>query len=133
MHGLVFVFAVICPTLAWAVCPPGSFESFDNYGNKICKNINGGGMNSIQGSTENCPAGTHPWIDTYGNKVCQSFDNKQQFYDTAKGCPIGTIPAFDVHGKPICQKILLCLLQSGPSTILVWTLKEETNGQGTRA
>jgi hypothetical protein len=28
---------------------------------------------------------------------------------------------------------LICPLQSGPSTILVWTLKEKTNGQETRA
>jgi hypothetical protein len=29
--------------------------------------------------------------------------------------------------------MLICPLQSGPSTILVWTLKEKTNGQETRA
>ena len=28
---------------------------------------------------------------------------------------------------------LICPLQSGPSTILVWTLKERENGQETRA
>ena len=28
--------------------------------------------------------------------------------------------------------ILICPLQSGPSTILVWTLKEKENGQETR-
>jgi hypothetical protein len=28
---------------------------------------------------------------------------------------------------------LICPLQSGPSTILVWTLKEKTNGQEARA
>lgn len=28
---------------------------------------------------------------------------------------------------------VICLLQSGPSTILVWTLKERENGQETRA
>jgi hypothetical protein len=29
--------------------------------------------------------------------------------------------------------MLICPLQSGPSTILVWTLKERENGQETRA
>ena len=29
--------------------------------------------------------------------------------------------------------VMICPLQSGPSTILVWTLKEKTNGQETRA
>jgi len=28
---------------------------------------------------------------------------------------------------------VICPLQSGPSTILVWTLKEKENGQETRA
>jgi hypothetical protein len=37
----------------------------------------------------------------------------------------------DVVGDRIVY--LICPLQSGPSTILVWTLKEKTNGQETRA
>ena len=104
MRGLVFALAVVCPTLASAACPLGSYDAFDNYGNKICKNFNGGGTNSIQGSTDNCLIGTHPWVDTYGNKICQSNDNKQQYYDTSKGCPIGMLPAFDMYGKPVCKK-----------------------------
>ena len=31
------------------------------------------------------------------------------------------------------REVLICPLQSGPSTILVWTLKERENGQETRA
>ena len=39
----------------------------------------------------------------------------------------------DIDRSLIVTIGVICPLQSGPSTILVWTLKEKENGQETRA
>ena len=43
------------------------------------------------------------------------------------------LEVFMSHLKSLTAVAVICLLQSGPSTILVWTLKEKINGQETRA
>ncbi len=41
--------------------------------------------------------------------------------------------AFGLPAPLPAAPAVICPLQSGPSTILVWTLKERENGQETRA
>ncbi len=111
MRTFMLVVALLLPSFAWALCPPGQYEAFDTFGNKICKSFDNGATTSIQrpgrgqpDSAGGCPAGTQPWVDEFGNKTCRSIESGQQFYDTSKGCPIGMLPGFDIYGKPVCKR-----------------------------
>lgn len=107
MRKFVFAVCVLFPSFAWAQnCPPGQFQSFDNFDNQICKRFNDGGTSSVQkGANGQCPNGMIPGFDQYGTPVCQKPDSSQKFYDTSKGCPPGTIPGFDMYGQPVCKRI----------------------------
>ncbi len=105
MRGLVLALSVLLfPTLATALCPPGTYDWVDTYGNKICKSFDTGATRSIAGTAGSCPIGMYPWVDTYGNKVCKSHESGQEFHGTSRGCQIGSHPGVDTYGNKICQR-----------------------------
>jgi hypothetical protein len=107
MRAMLSAFVLLLPVTAFAqMCPPGQIPGMDMYGNRVCQNVNGGGIASIFGNSGNngCPNGTVPAVDGYGNRVCQNPANGQRFYDTSHGCPNGTIPWTDPYGRPVCKR-----------------------------
>ena len=85
--------------------------------------------------------GTHLCIATnppFGTKITIKDPHLLQRFDLAHSS-MGLSPRapdilfLEKNMRLLRPKQLLCPLQIGPSTILVWTLKEETSGQGTRA
>jgi hypothetical protein len=107
VSAALFALAFVIPaSAAFAVCPTGTYQSVDMYGNQICKRIDDGSAAITQSNpATHCPNGSFQSVDNMGNHVCKSFDNAgPTYYDTSKGCPTGTYKSVDNFGNPVCKK-----------------------------
>jgi len=102
------LFGLLSPSALSEQCPTGSYQTVDQWGNKICKEFgSGGATKSIEGRINQCPTGTYSTVDSWGNRVCKEMKGDgrgKEYHDTSRGCPVGSYQTVDQWGNKVCKR-----------------------------